>query len=400
MTHALSAVRTNVCANAEWFGGDLMNALGLARLNREEAQTARVVEWHARRPSLTEAAFAAQLCRERKRAERSGRKFALMLVESGPAFAGRGPSPDLLSALASQMRETDIVGWQKQDTVAGAILTEFGDQEMADALDSTRTRVSAGLHKALPDPQRNALCITFHVFPDQWDVGTREYAVDFALHPDIAADEKKGVRRAMKRALDIAGGLAALILLSPLFAVIALAVRLTSKGPAFFRQERIGQFGKAFTMYKFRSMKFQAASDRHEKFVQEFISGKMTSPGAAGIYKLTDDPRVTPLGNFLRRTSLDEIPQFFNILRGDMSLVGPRPPLLYELKAYDAWHRRRLLEAKPGLTGLWQLSGRSRSCFNDMVRLDLRYARMQSVWLDLSLLFRTVRVLFSDEGAR
>ncbi len=377
-----------------------MNALGLARMSREEKQPARVVERHGANPPLNEAAFAAQLYRERIRAERSGRKFALILVESGLAVVGPRPSLNLPSVLVRLTREADIVGWQQQDKVAGAILTEFGDQDVVNALDSIRTRLSGELRKMLPDSQQNALRVTFHVFPDQWDVGTRDFAMDLALYPDIAANENKAVSRVTKRALDVTCSMAALIMLFPIIVVIALAVRLTSKGPAFFRQERIGRFGKPFNMYKFRSMTCHAPSESHEKFVQEFISGKMTSPSEAGIYKLTNDPRVTPLGDFLRRTSLDEIPQFFNILRGDMSLVGPRPPLLYELRAYDAWHRRRLLEAKPGLTGLWQVSARSRSSFNEMVRLDLRYARMQSVWLDLSLLFRTARVIFSDQGAR
>jgi lipopolysaccharide/colanic/teichoic acid biosynthesis glycosyltransferase len=146
-------------------------------------------------------------------------------------------------------------------------------------------------------------------------------------------------------------------------------------------------------------MTSKADPDRHKKFVEQFISGKTDCAGSTGIYKMTDDPRITPLGKFLRRTSLDELPQFFNVLRGEMSLVGPRPPLLYELQAYEPWHRRRLLEAKPGLTGLWQVSGRSQTKFNEMVRLDLRYARAQTLWVDLTLIFKTLRVLIADKGA-
>jgi lipopolysaccharide/colanic/teichoic acid biosynthesis glycosyltransferase len=147
-------------------------------------------------------------------------------------------------------------------------------------------------------------------------------------------------------------------------------------------------------------MQHNADPSIHENYVKQFISGKADTAETSGIYKLQGDSRVTRLGKFLRKTSLDEFPQFFNVLKGDMSLVGPRPPLRYETAAYEHWHRRRLLEAKPGLTGLWQVTGRSKTRFDDMVRLDLRYAAKQSFWVDLSLLVKTVRVLISDEGAR
>jgi lipopolysaccharide/colanic/teichoic acid biosynthesis glycosyltransferase len=377
-----------------------VSTIGLIRIKRQAAaQSSRAWEQNGERYLLSEGAFAAEICRERKRAERSGRKFALMLVERDAKFGqSEADASDLLIAVADQVRETDVVGWHRQGLVAGAILNEFGDHTMADALDSIRRRVSAGLLQSLPDLNGN-LRITFHVFPDQWDVSPRQHAADSSLYPDLYLRAQRGARKGVKRALDIVGSLGALIFLSPLFAAIAISVRLTSKGPAFFRQERIGQYGRTFTMYKFRSMTSKADPDRHKKFVEEFISGKMDSAGSTGLYKLTDDPRITPLGKFLRRTSLDELPQFFNVLRGEMSLVGPRPPLLYELEAYEPWHRRRLLEAKPGLTGLWQVSGRSQTRFNEMVRLDLRYAQAQTFWLDLTLIFKTLRVLIADKGA-
>jgi lipopolysaccharide/colanic/teichoic acid biosynthesis glycosyltransferase len=137
------------------------------------------------------------------------------------------------------------------------------------------------------------------------------------------------------------------------------------------------------------------------EYVKRLIEGN-ASPDAATngrVYKITADPRLTRVGRFLRRTSLDELPQFLNVLRGDMSMVGPRPPIPYELEAYDVWHRRRLLEVKPGITGLWQVSGRSRIPFDDMVRLDLRYAKTWSLWLDFRILLRTPRAVFSGEGA-
>jgi lipopolysaccharide/colanic/teichoic acid biosynthesis glycosyltransferase len=141
----------------------------------------------------------------------------------------------------------------------------------------------------------------------------------------------------------------------------------------------------------------------HQEYMKRFIAGNASSSnqegGPAPVFKITNDPRVTPLGRFLRRTSLDELPQFFNVLLGDMSLVGPRPPIPYEVDCYDIWHRRRLLVVKPGITGLWQVSGRSRVGFDDMVRLDLKYARSWTIWLDIKILMKTPRAIFGGEGA-
>ena len=141
----------------------------------------------------------------------------------------------------------------------------------------------------------------------------------------------------------------------------------------------------------------------HQEYVQQFIAGKdgldKSEKSEKPVYKLTNDPRVTSIGRFLRKTSLDELPQFWNVLRGDMSLVGPRPPVPYEFEVYDIWHRRRVLEVKPGVTGLWQVSGRNRMLFDEMVRLDLRYCQTWSLWLDLKILFATPRAVFNGDGA-
>ena len=180
---------------------------------------------------------------------------------------------------------------------------------------------------------------------------------------------------------------------SPFFVAIALAVRLSSKGPIFFRQDRIGQYGQRFTFLKFRSMRVNNDDSVHREYVKRLIAGDaeqvQVAPGRDGVFKLANDKRITPIGKFLRRTSLDELPQFLNVLRGEMSLVGPRPPIPYELAAYQTWHRRRVLEVKPGITGLWQVTGRSRVRFDDMVRMDLRYAMSWSPWLDVKILLRT-----------
>jgi len=194
----------------------------------------------------------------------------------------------------------------------------------------------------------------------------------------------------------------ALVLFSPLLAVIAVMVKLTSKGPVLFKQERLGQFGKTFTFLKFRSMYANNDHKIHQEFMQRLISGACDGNDegeSRPVYKMKNDPRVTRVGRFLRRTSLDELPQFINVLSGAMSLVGPRPPLAYEYEEYDIWHRRRVLEIKPGITGLWQVKGRSRVRFDDMVRLDLQYARGWSLWLDIPILLKTPRAVVFGDGA-
>src|SRR5439155_21194199 len=158
------------------------------------------------------------------------------------------------------------------------------------------------------------------------------------------------------------------------FAVVAGAVKLSSPGPVFFRQVRVGQLMKRFTIFKFRTMSIAADHTIHHEFVSRFIQASDAARPPAdtsGLFKIANDPRVTAVGRFLRKTSLDELPQLWNVLRGDMSLVGPRPPIPYEVDQYKSWHRRRLLEAKPGITGLWQVTGRSRTTFDERVRLDI-----------------------------
>ena len=207
----------------------------------------------------------------------------------------------------------------------------------------------------------------------------------------------------LKRGMDIVGSLLALVIFSPLFLVITIAIKASSSGPVFFRQERIGRYGQPFVFIKFRSMYSENDTGVHKEWFRRFVSGQAerhpTNGNGQGSYKLTHDPRVTRVGKFLRRTSLDELPQFINVLKGEMSMVGPRPPTPYEVDAYQSWHRGRILEAKPGITGLWQVNGRSRLAFDDMVRLDLRYARGWSLWLDIKILMQTPKAVVLGEGA-
>ena len=203
--------------------------------------------------------------------------------------------------------------------------------------------------------------------------------------------------------MDIVGSVLALLLFAPILLAVGLAIKLTSIGPVFYRQKRVGQSGEEFVFFKFRTMHVSNDSSVHQEYVKQLIAGKAErNPGSGngkGVYKLTTDPRITRLGSFLRRTSLDELPQLLNVLRGEMSLVGPRPAIAYEVEAYTSSHRQRIFEAKPGITGLWQVNGRSRVNFEEMVRLDLQYARTWSPWMDLKILMRTPGAMFFGDGA-
>lgn len=206
--------------------------------------------------------------------------------------------------------------------------------------------------------------------------------------------------RLVKRASDIVIALLALMLLLPMWLIIALLIKLDSRGPVFFKQERVGMDGRVFLVYKFRTMYINSDERVHQEYQRKFIAGDAAAnlgDEKQPAYKLSADPRITRVGRFLRRYSLDEVPQLFNVLLGDMSVVGPRPPITYEVEAYERAHRRRL-DMKPGLTGLWQVSGRNRLPFDEMVRLDLFYIENWSLLLDLKIILRTVIVILRGDG--
>jgi lipopolysaccharide/colanic/teichoic acid biosynthesis glycosyltransferase len=307
------------------------------------------------------------------------------------------------TALSMSTRETDICGWYKEGSILGLILTELGSADTHAVRTTMLSKVDSILHTCLNQSQRQNVRISFHLFPegsDSQNGGTED--TNTLLYPDLNRENKKKTARAIKRAIDCAGSATALLVLSPMFLAIAIAIKLTSRGPILFKQERIGKYGVPFTFLKFRSMYVSNDATVHKDYVKQFIAGnghRKQSDGSGDVYKLTGDSRITPLGHFLRRTSLDELPQLFNVLRGDMSLVGPRPPIPYEIEAYDIWHRRRFLEAMPGITGLWQVNGRSKCTFDEMVRLDIKYAKDWSLGLDLKILIETPRAVFSGDGA-
>jgi exopolysaccharide biosynthesis polyprenyl glycosylphosphotransferase len=355
-----------------------------------------------RRASLVfgEALFRDALVRERKRADRLDHPFVLLLVEVASAPAPEAPAvwPTVIEALAAAKRETDLLGWLEQDAVLGVILPDLAEADAAVPA-ALQHRLRRVLDERLDETSLGRVSVKVYGYAGQpWVGGHGPRPVDPLLErqPGLRA----ALRRAAKRGLDVVGSLALLALFSPVFAAVAAIVKLTSPGPVFYRQERVGQGGKPFRMLKFRSMYTDCDPTLHRDYVSWFI----TSSGQRGledgaVFKLTQDPRVTRVGHVLRKTSLDELPQFLNVLRGEMSLVGPRPPLPYEVERYQPWHRRRVLEARPGITGLWQVTGRSRTTFDEMVRLDLRYAKRHTLWTDIKILAATPRAVISGKGA-
>ena len=200
----------------------------------------------------------------------------------------------------------------------------------------------------------------------------------------------------MKRFVDVVVGTAILIAVSPLLVVTALIIRLTSRGPILFRQTRIGVHGAPFEMLKFRSMRLASDVSIHQAYVTELLKAGPETQTVA--HKLERDPRITRFGRLIRRFSIDELPQLFNVLRGEMSLVGPRPPLPYEVELYDPKYHRRF-DVRPGLTGLWQVSGRNLVSLRTMLELDVRYVETRSLFLDFRILVQTMRVVIRGDGA-
>lgn len=215
----------------------------------------------------------------------------------------------------------------------------------------------------------------------------------------IAARAARRRGAAGKRALDLALGSIALVVLSPLFLLTAIAIKLGSRGPVYFKQDRVGRGGEVFTMVKFRTMVAHNDDSIHREFTKDLISGNASSrlnDQGEEVF-LLDDPRVTKVGKMIRRLSLDELPNLFNVLQGDMSLVGPRPPIPYEVEHYDARSKQRFL-VKPGMTGLAQVNGRGSLKFEQIIEYDLEYVRNQSLWLDLKIIARTIPTVLFRRG--
>lgn len=380
---------------------------GVLRSTARTAASAVGSLMEGREEVLLEESFRSMLTLERRRAERSRKPFVLMLLDAS-AFIEEKTSERFLgricSVLLKSTRETDLIGWYEKGVVLGVIFTEVSCEGKTPVTEILRSKVLEALYSELGRKIVSSLVVTTHLFPEKGGQDKGERVADSRFYPDLAkGTPRKRISQVAKRAIDVLGSSLLLLILSPLLAIIALGIKLTSKGPVIFRQERLGQFGSRFRCLKFRTMYVNNDPKIHQEYVQRFINGQADTAnkesGKPAVYKIKNDSRVTTMGRLLRKTSLDELPQFWNVLMGDMSLVGPRPSLPYEFEIYDIWHRRRVLEVKPGVTGLWQVSGRSRTCFDDMVRLDLRYSQSWTIWLDLKILLQTPGAVLSGDGA-
>lgn len=350
---------------------------------------------------IDESLFRDALVKERKRADRFDQPFMLVVIAAKNEAASESPSSwrPAIGALRSIMGETDVLGWLEKGTALGLILPEIRTTDAAGQRTLYKKLRRELTRRLNAEAAMDGFSIRLHVHDGAMAAGpTAGESLPFDLQCRTGGAM---VRDAMKRGVDIIGSAVLLALLLPVFVAIATLVKLTSRGPVLFGQERIGQMGRPFRMLKFRTMYVNAGPAIHQEYVRRFISSNERADGSAaeGVFKIVNDPRITPIGRVLRKTSLDELPQFWNVLRGEMSLVGPRPPLQYEVEQYKPWHYRRVLEARPGITGLWQVTGRSRTTFDDMVRLDLRYARTHSAWTDMKILLATPRAVISGKGA-
>ncbi|HSI59915.1 MAG TPA: sugar transferase [Ideonella sp.] len=355
--------------------------------------------------------FLRTLQREKRRADRSRAPLSLVLYEIADGDRSpRGNAFRLLDAISASKRETDVLGFTGPDSLAilfpdtpeeGA--RRFVAKIAAQGFEHGVTTIAATYPDCLFDELANAVQNGAAAA-----TGFNASLAPLAASPAAPASREAGGSDGyfLKRGLDVIGALIALVLVSPLLIATAIAIAISSPGPIIFRQKRLGKGGKPFVFYKFRSMRCDADDSIHRQYVASLITGQHRSDEAGApaepgtnVYKITADPRVFGVGRIIRKTSIDELPQLFNVLRGEMSLVGPRPALPYEAENYQSWHLRRIWAIRPGITGLWQVEGRSRVPFDEMVRMDLRYIRHCSLALDLKILVKTVRVVLRCEGA-
>jgi lipopolysaccharide/colanic/teichoic acid biosynthesis glycosyltransferase len=341
--------------------------------------------------------FREMLVMERKRTERSQKPFLFALVNIDSSYKITRDSQfskKIRLFIQASTREIDIKGWYDRHHSIGIIYTEYNPQSKETLL----AKIRAGLDASFGAELSKYMTITSTSFPEIIKEPEKEDAVaDSRFYPSPHKRiETNKVARVIKRCIDMTGSLVAILLFSPFFIIVPIIIKFTSKGPVFFMQKRVGQGGRLFTFLKFRSMRVQKDCSVHKEFIKQYIkrSDSTLKSGGQKIYKMKNDPRVTPIGKFIRKTSIDELPQLFNVLIGDMSLVGPRPAIPYEVEEYDTWHKRRVLEVKPGITGYWQVKGRSTTSFEAMVRMDLQYIRQWSLLWDFKLICQTPFAVF------
>ncbi len=341
---------------------------------------------------LGQPCFLDRLRFEQHRAQRSG--SALSIIVLTQIEQSTSNIRKLLKSIQTLTRETDIAGYLNQHTVG--VLLPYTDEQGV-------KKISQKIKDYFNDPHLHMVTSTY---PDEiFDSLAKKGCVSSDVLKLILEDliNHSWFELQVKEAIDIVGSTIGLLVFSPLMLVTAILIKMTSPGPVIFKQTRLGKKGVPFTFYKFRSMRTDVSDQLHRDYVLKLINGNDSSinhgDSEKPLYKIKFDPRVTRIGRFIRKTSIDELPQLYNVLKGDMSLVGPRPPLAYEAEKYQTWHLRRILEMKPGITGLWQVEGRSRTGFDDAVRLDVRYLKTWSLMLDINILLKTVMEVLRCRGA-
>jgi len=333
--------------------------------------------------------------RECSRSNRFQQNFSLVTFK----IKENDPSSDhLLQVLARRLRISDVAGWINHEFI-GVLLSNTSSRQDASCFIESIHKMVSLREVALPEHH-------IHIYPHEWHgegydlkqnkpdnyqahddnykkVDTLELSnMEITTVPNLSKLFPMGMPW-WKRTVDVIGGSVGLLILLPLLIVVAIYIKMVSPGPLFFRQPRAGYLGKSFTIWKFRTMKVNANVAEHQKYISELL--KNGKP----MYKLEDsDPQIIPHGNALRKTGIDELPQLINVLRGEMSLVGPRPDVFYAIKNYKSWYHARS-DAYPGLTGLWQVSGKNSISYEEMMRLDIKYAHNISFWLDVKILLLT-----------
>jgi lipopolysaccharide/colanic/teichoic acid biosynthesis glycosyltransferase len=347
--------------------------------------------------------FHALLARECCRADRSGGVFSVILFQLEERTRHSLELDQVVSTLQRRLRISDQIGWSSDGSL-GVFLPDTPSEGAHNLAQEIMQLLPVGISK---------FAYAVRSYPFDWGLDAAP-GEGLAIRGDssvnsssatpgfrtkaAAAIELAGTLPWWKRAMDVTGALVGIVALSPVMIAIAAAVKLTSPGPILYRQRRIGYLGREFLIYKFRSMTAGTSEAIHVDYVREMIRGTAQQQGG-GAFKLVEDPRVTRVGRFIRKWSLDELPQLINVLKGEMSLVGPRPDPIYARADYHPWYHRRILHVRPGLTGLWQVEGRSRVTFEEMIRLDLRYSNSLSFVTDVGILFRTFRAVLSHTGA-
>ena len=359
-----------------------MNSLRNMNLKKKKKQIAT--------SALSPEDFRTALLRERARADRSDQQFSVVLLH-GDGLESARAAEDLISRVSKRIRIIDEIGWFDESRI-GLILPYTSSSGVRTLVESIRDMATLA-------PQ-----ISTYTYPGAWlPVEPSESRSPFNGDGEAKRSQLSGVSVGRpetlfsrltpnwKRAMDIVISAAALLILSPLLAAIAMTIALVSPGPVFLKQKRIGYQGRSFSIWKFRTMRIDADTAMH----QEHFKTLMTVEAPLTKLDMKGDPRIIPLGNIIRRCYLDELPQLINVLRGDMSLVGPRPCMGYSVSQYRVWQRMRC-DALPGMTGLWQVSGKNKTTFKEMIRLDISYVRHRSLGLDVRIILKTFPAILSE----